>query len=68
MTVAYSFDVEVRHCKFCECYNSLGVIGCLRFWLGKFINVFYFRTKEKEKEKKHSNCVCVCVCVRIHNL
>ena len=55
MTVAYSFDVEVRHCKFCEGYNSLGVVGCLRFWLGKFINVFYFRTKEKEKEKKHSN-------------
>ena len=50
MTVAYSFDVEVRHCKFCECYDSLGVFWCLRFWFGKVINVFYFRTKEKEKE------------------
>ena len=50
MTVAYSFDVEFRHCKFCEGYDSLEVFGCLRFWFGKVINVFYFRTKEKEKE------------------
>ena len=49
--VAYSFDVEVRHCRFCEYYDSLGVFGCLRFWFGKVINVF-FRTKEKEKEKE----------------
>ena len=50
MTVAYGFDVEVRHCRFCEGYDSLEVFGCLRFWFGKVINVFYFRTKEKEKE------------------
>ena len=48
MTVAYGFDVEVRHYRFCEGYDSLGVFGCLRFWFGKVINVFYFRTKEKE--------------------
>ena len=52
MTVAYDFDVEVRHCRFCEAYDSLGVFRCLRFWFGKVINVFYFRTKEKEKEKE----------------
>ena len=52
MTVAYGFDVEVRHCRFCEDYDFLGVFGCLRFWFGKVINVFYFRTKEKEKEKE----------------
>ena len=50
MAVAYDFDVEVRHCRFCEGYDSIGFFGCLRFWLGKVINVFYFRTKEKEKE------------------
>ena len=48
MTVAYSFDVEVRHCRLCQGYDSLGVFRCLRFWFGKVINVFYFRTKEKE--------------------
>ena len=50
MTVAYGFDIEVRHCRFCEGYDSLRVFGCLKFWFGKVINVFYFRTKEKEKE------------------
>ena len=48
MTVAYGFDVEVRHYRFCEGYDLLGVFGCLRFWFGKVINVFYFRTKENE--------------------
>ena len=48
MTVAYGFDVEVKHYRFCEGYDSLGVFGCLRFWFEKVINVFYFRTKEKE--------------------
>ena len=50
MTIAYGFDVELIHCRFCEGYDLLGVFGCLRFWIGKVINVFYFRTKEKEKE------------------
>ena len=50
MTIAYGFDVELRHCRFCEGYDLLGVFGCLRFWIGKVIHVFYFRTKEKEKE------------------
>ena len=50
MTIAYDFDVEVRHCRFRESYDLLGVFECLRFWFGKVINVFYFRTKEKEKE------------------
>ena len=48
--VAYSFDIEVKHCRFCKGYNSLGVFVCLRFWFGKVVNVFHFRTKEKEKE------------------
>ena len=52
MTVAYGFDVEVKHCRFYEDYDSFGVFGCLRFWFGKAINVFYFRTTEKEKEKE----------------
>ena len=50
MTVAYSFDVEVRHCRLCQGYDSLGVFRCLRFWFGKVMNVFYFRIKENEKE------------------
>ena len=50
MTVAYGFDVKVRHCRFCEGYDSLGVFECLRFWFRKVINEFYFRTNEKEKE------------------
>ena len=41
VTVAYDFDVEVRHCRFCEGYDSLRVFGCSRFWFGKVINVFY---------------------------
>ena len=53
MTVAYDFDVEVRHCRFCEGCDSLGVFGCLRFWFGKVINVFCFRTKEKGKKKSN---------------
>ena len=52
MIVNYGFDVEVRHYRFCESYDSLGIFGCLRFWFGKVINVFYFRIKEKEKEKE----------------
>ena len=52
MTIAYGFDVEVKHCRFYEGYDSFGVFGCLRFWFGKAINVFYFRTTEKEKEKE----------------
>ena len=49
--VAYVFDVIVRHCGFCEGLDSLWVFGCLRFWFGKVIIVFCFRTKENEKEK-----------------
>ena len=52
MTVAHGFDVDVKHYRFCEGYDSLGVFRCLRFWFEKVINVFYFRTKEKEKEKE----------------
>ena len=53
MTVAYNFDVEVRHCRFCKGYDSLGVFGCLRFWFEKVINVFFLELKKKKK--KHSN-------------
>jgi len=50
MTVAYSFDVEVERCEFCESSNSLWVFKCLGFWFENVINVFCFRIKEKEKE------------------
>ena len=50
MTLAYSFDVKVRRCGFCEGSNSLWVFTCLGFWFGKVINVFCFRIREKEKE------------------
>ena len=45
MTIAYSFDVEVKHCGFFEVCDSLWVFGCLGFWFGKVINEFCFRTK-----------------------
>ena len=48
--VAYSFDVDVKHCRFCEGYDSLGVFGCLRFWFGKVINIFFLELKKKKKK------------------
>ena len=50
VTIAYSFDVEVERFGFYKGCDLLWVFGCLGFWFGKIINVFYFRTKEKEKE------------------
>ena len=38
---AYGFNVEVKHYKFCEDYDSLGVFGCSRFWFGKVIDVLF---------------------------
>ena len=52
MTVAYGFEVIVRHCGFCEGSDHLGVFGCVRFWFGKVITLFSFCAKEKEKEKE----------------
>ena len=51
VTVAYGFDVEVRHCRFCEGYDLLRVFGCLRFWFEKVIMYFILELKKK----KHSN-------------
>ena len=48
MMVAYNFDFEVRCCEFCKCCDLLWVLGCLRFWFAKVINVFCFRIKEKK--------------------
>ena len=46
MMIAYNFDVEVEHCGFYECCDSLRVFRCLGFWFGKVINVFCFRKKK----------------------
>ena len=48
MTLVYGFDIEVGRCEFCEGYDSLGVFGCLRFWFGKVINIFCFRTNQPD--------------------
>ena len=48
--VVCGFNVEVKHCRVCQDYDSLGVFGCLRFWFGKVNKCIFFRTKEKEKE------------------
>ena len=50
MTIAYNFDVEVERYEFCEGCDLLWVFGCLGFWFGKVINVFYFITKGKKKK------------------
>ena len=52
VTVAYGFYVEIGHYGFCEGFDSLWIFGCLRFWFGKVINIFWFWTKDKAKKKK----------------
>ena len=51
--VAYGFDVEVRHCKFCEDFDSFRVSGCFEILVWESYKYIFLELKKMKK--KHSN-------------
>ena len=48
--VAYSFDIEVKHCRFCDGFDSLGVFWVFEILVWKSYRCIILELKKKKKK------------------